>query len=300
MREIFVPANISKVTTLDPGEIRLIELTLPKCFDIDHVTYQIRDAMRPGTAFFTKPFGSRTGKIRRRMYTRSNCSATNEYVLQTIINYTHEAKADTSLWWQSDDVLRLQSSSTPLEVRVDWNKNRSCLMVYENSSKCSPSDLRLEPDGQWENMRFVGIAFSTGITPFLAHLRYMRHHQFGRRGGHSGMIFTLVASVRNPNQLMAHEEMLELEAWFPDNFHYHPVLTREWPDDWQYTKGRIIRAGGEAENQDHIDLTSLLKVVPDLSQRHVRLCGNKIAQDQLKQGMAQMDLTPLSFRAEAW
>ncbi|UCE64409.1 MAG: hypothetical protein JSU59_04510, partial [Nitrospirota bacterium] len=74
-KEIFIPATITKVITLDPGEIRTIQLTLPKEFELDHVRYPVRDRMRPGTAFLTKSFGARTQKLRRRMYTRSNSSA---------------------------------------------------------------------------------------------------------------------------------------------------------------------------------------------------------------------------------
>ena len=72
--EVFVPARITKVETIDPGEIRLVVLTLPEAYGIAGVLHPIRDAMYPGNAFLAKPMGARTEKLRRRMYTRSNSS----------------------------------------------------------------------------------------------------------------------------------------------------------------------------------------------------------------------------------
>ena len=300
MNELFIPATITKVTTVDPGEIRVIEITLPKQYTVDQMTYSVLDTMRPGTAFLTKPFGARTNKTRRRMYTRSNCSSNAELRLETIINYTHEEKADTSLWWQSDEVLVWKQSGHPIEVRVNRQEDRSQLTVYENSHVCHPTNLLLEPDGEWEHMRFLGVAFSTGITPFLSHLRYMQEREFGRSQSSSGAHYTLIASARYPRQLLTHEELLELEAQFPENFRYHPVLTREWPDNWAYTKGRIVQTVPGDARPANIDLTPLLTVIPDIDRCHVRMCGNREARDHLQQGMGHIGLTPLSFRAEVW
>ena len=299
MKELFIPSKITKVTTLDPGEIRVVELTLPEQIEIDHVTYPVQDTMRPGTAFLAKPFGARTQKIRRRMYTRSNWSSSAERRLETVINYTHQEKADTSRWWQTDDALTYQQNSVPIEVRVNWNEDHTELVVYENSPVCLPTNLRLEPDGDWVEMRFLGIAFSTGITPFLSHLRYMRDHRFGHTDHRPGAHYTLIASARIAKQLIGHEELLELERQFPQNFRYHPVLTREWPSDWSYTRGRIIRAD-QNKNSGQVDLAPLCGVVPDIHHYHVRMCGNRGARDELQHGFAQRGLTPLSFRAEVW
>ena len=149
-------------------------------------------------------------------------------------------------------------------------------------------------------MSFFALALSTGITPFLSYLRYMKHNRFGRSQTHGGADFFLVVSVRHQDHLMAHEELIALEGEFPDNFHYHPVLTRNWPKDWPYTTGRIIDAATHSEQDEKIDIGPLLSVVPDINQRHVRFCGNKLARDQLQYGLAQHSITPLSFRAEVW
>ena len=300
MNEIFVPGKISKVTTLDPQELRVIEVTLPNQFAVDGVIYSIHDTMRPGTAFLAKPFGIRTGKKRRRMYTRSNCSSQAGLSLETVINDTHLEKSDTSRWWQSDDVLDYQRSGTPIEVRVDWNENHSHLIVYENAQGCLPTNLRLEPDSEWKEMRFLALAFATGITPFLSHLRYMKEHQFGKGESRTGTHFTLIASARCLRQLIEHEELLELEQQFPENFRYYPVLTRDWPPDWSYTKGRIMKVEQNKLGEDQIDLTPLCHVVDDMDCCHVRMCGNRQARDQLQEGLKRLGVSPRSFRAEVW
>ena len=213
---------------------------------------------------------------------------------------THAAKADTSLWWQSDDVMARQQHGEPIEVRVDWNEVDSTFEIYENSQACKSTNLRLEPDGEWEAMKFVGIAFATGITPFLSYLRYMRERQFGRHHDAVGAHFTLIASARTEKQLIGYEELLEIQKRFPLNFQYHPVLTRQWPPDWPYTKGRIIRVIMDEVSSPRIDLSPLRDVVPEIDRCHLRMCGNQEARDQLIQGIAQLGISPLSFRAEVW
>jgi hypothetical protein len=301
VKEIFVPAVLTDVRTIDPGEIRAITLVLPEAVELEGRLYPIRDAMRPGNAFLAKPMGARTQKVRRRMYTRSNAASTAERVLETLINHTHEDKADTSIWWQSDAVDALQREGGTIDVRLDFSFDKTHLVVFENSADCGPANLRLEPDDLWPQMRFVAIALSTGITPFLAYLAYMETLRFGRTGSHPGTHVTLIASARSPKQLMEHEKLQTLAQQFPENFRYHPVLTREWPDDWPHGRGRILRAtdstdGGEAR----IDLQPLLDVVPDLTQCHLRLCGSASARSQLALGLQQGGYDVLSLRMEVW
>ena len=300
MSEIFIPATITDLTVVDTGEIRNVELTLPQEYEIGGTVYPIIDEMRPGTAFLAKPFGARTGRQRRRMYTRSNSSIDAKGVLQTIINDTHAERSDTSVWWQTDDVIAFQSAGEMIPVRVNFTPDGTALLLYENSSTVKDANLRLEPDDEWPSMRFVGIALSTGITPFLAHLRYMKALSFGRADDRLGVHYTLVVSVKKPKRLMAHQELRDLEAQFPENVSYHPVLTREWPDDWSYGTGRIMKLAESHNGEQRIDLGPLLEIVPDIKNEHVRICGNREACRQLKEGLTQHGLQPLSFRAEAW
>lgn len=294
---IFVPARIEHVATLDPGEVRAVSLRLPESAEVEGRTYPVSDEMRPGNAFLAKPPGARTGKIRRRMYTRSNCAEQAPLSLETIINHTHAPKADTSIWWQSDEVETLRKTGGTIDVGAVLHPDGTRLVVFENSPSEGPRNLRLEPDGEWERRRMACVALSTGITPFLAYVRYMRAHAFGRS---AAFHIVLITSVRNPRQLMAHEELLEIQRAFPDHFRYHPVLTREWPDGWPHGKGRIIRSAAGDEPNGRVDLSGLLEVVPDLSTRHLRFCGNAQARDQLKRGLEQHGVAAPTFRAEVW
>ena len=300
VRDIFVPAALTDLRTIDPGEIRAVTLTLPDQYEFEGKKYPIRDTMRPGNAFLARPLGVKSGKVRRRMYTRSNCSLNSERSLETIINHTHERTADTSVWWQSEQVEALQREGGTVDIRMVLHPAGTELSVYENSSTCGPKNLRLEPDGEWEHMRFLGVAFSTGITPFLAHLSYMEALEFGRSGRGAGSFYTLIVSVRNPRQLMEHERLLALQRRFPDNFRYYPVLTREWPGDWPYGRGRVVRVEKGNGGEERINLAPLLEVVADPQNYHVRMCGNPTARSQLQKGFAQMGCEVLSFRSEVW
>ena len=298
--QLFLPATLTRIHTYEPGEVRKVELTLPERFEVDGKVLPVRDRMPPGSAFLARPFGQRTGKYRRRMYTRSNCVKQAPRVLETIINDTHRDKADTSPWWQSEAIEQAVASGGTIDVLAHVDAEGTEIQVYANSYKVAHNNLILEPDEEWPSMRILALAFSTGITPFLAHLRYMREQGFGKTGRCHGVEYILIASARNPRQLIQHDELLELTNAFPEHVQYHPVLTREWPDDWRYTKGRIIKAEGREGKEPAIDLSGLLALNPHISDFHVRLCGNASARDQLTQGLNQLGLVPLSFRAETW
>lgn len=298
-KEIFVPAVVTNVHTIDPGEIRKIELTLPSNYEVKGELYPIRDRMRPGNAFLAKPWGVRTGKYRRRMYTRSNCSLTADRILETIVNDTHKEKADTSPWWQSEELTKLVEKGGTIDVCVNLDEKNKELVIFENSHQIEPNNLLLESDDVWPSWRMLAMAYSTGITPFLAYIQYMKACKFGKTANHPGIHLTLVVSVRNPRQLLEHHELLELERTWPKNFSYVPVLTREWPDAWKYPKGRIIRVTVR-DGQELIDIGPLKDWVPDPQKYHVRMCGNGQARDHLIRGLESMGIRPLSFRAEVW
>lgn len=295
-RELFVPARITDMKTYDPGEVRKVAFMLPETFEVDGRLIPVCDRMRPGGAFLVKPFGVRTQKYRRRMYTRSNCSDESPRVLETIVNDTHKEKADTSPWWQTDDLVQRYRTGGSIDVCVNYDEIRSELVVYQNSQEVDPTTLILEADHEWCSMRIVAVALSTGITPFLAYVRHMKSRAFGGTAeGH----FSLIVSVKNPRQLMEHQALLNLSREFPRHFSYHPVLTREWPEDWAHGKGRIIQVRTEGE-EAHVNLASLLALEPNLQKCHVRFCGNAQAKDQLLLGLQQAQLAPLSFRSETW
>ena len=299
-RELFVPATITKIHTYEPGEVRKVELTLPETYEVNGRALPIRDRMHPGSAFLARPFGLRSGKNRRRMYTRSNGAIDSPRVLETIVNDTHGEKADTSPWWQTEAVEHAMVTGETIDVRVDVHEQATELVVYENCQTVQPNNLILEQDAEWPTMRILALAFSTGITPFLSHIRHMQKQGFGNTTTCPGVQFILVVSLRNARQLMEHEELRELASTFPEHVEYHPVLTREWPEDWKETKGRIIVAEAGDGPEARVKLDPLLALVPNVEQCHIRLCGNAGARDQLIRGLRQMGINPLSVRSEVW
>jgi ferredoxin-NADP reductase len=298
--EHVISARIAQLQVIDPGEIRRVQLALPDYVEIGGTRYTLHDTMRPGTAFLAKPWGTRTDKYRRRMYTRSNSSSNEPGLLETFINHTHRPQADTSIWWQTDVADHWYETGKALDIRVTVDESRGVATVYENTTVCKESNLRLEPDGDWESQRFVCVAFGTGITPFLSYVRYMAHHDWKQRGGEHHGHMTLIASVRHEGQLMLHQELLRMEHQFPEHFCYVPVLTRSWPSEWPSLKGRIMRLKTVSSGEEHVDLTPLLEYVPDLSQSDLRMCGSVAACRQLMQGLREQNICPRTIRTESW
>jgi hypothetical protein len=298
--EDIVPARIQTLRTIDPGEIRLVQLALPEQIIIAGKLYTIQDTMRPGTAFLAKPWGVRTSKYRRRMYTRSNSAFNEPRLLETIINHTHQDPADTSVWWQSEMAYDWFEKEKTVDVRLRLDQEKGVATVYENTMVCKPTNLRLEEDGTWEEMQMVCVAFGTGITPFLSYIRYMSAHNFGQNKSRPGVHLTLVASVRHAGQLMLHELLLSLEKEFSQNFRYQPVLTRSWPEAWGYLKGRIVQVEHAESGNGHTDIQPLRTIVPDLTHSHLRLCGSVTACRQIILGLKQAGVVPLTVRAESW
>jgi ferredoxin-NADP reductase len=298
--EYVASARIAQLQVIDPEEIRRVQLTLPDYVEIDGKRYPIHDSMRPGTAFLAKPWGMRTDKFRRRMYTRSNSSCNEPGLLETFINHTHRPQADTSVWWQSEVADHWHETGEGVDVRLTVDEVQGFATVYENTSVCKETNLRLEADGDWETCRLVCVAFGTGITPFLSYIRYMAYQEWAQGGGESGGHMTLIASVRHEGQLMLHQELLKITQQFPQYFRYVPVLTRSWPSNWASPKGRIIRANVLPSGKEQIDLTPLLELVPDFSQVDLRICGSISACRQLLQGLSERNICPMSVRRESW
>ncbi|MDD9860131.1 MAG: hypothetical protein OXU40_06755 [Nitrospira sp.] len=307
-QSLFVPARITHVQTYDHGEVRKIALTLPDTVEIAGRPVPVHDRMSPGAAFLVKPFGIRTGKHRRRMYTRSNCALDSPRILETIIDHTHKDKADTSPWWQTEEPERLWRTGGTLDVCLAYDDTQPALTIYQHTSTERRDNLILESDQQWPSMRIVAIALATGITPFLAHIRHMQTRAFGLTASEQTPDgwFSLIVSVANPRRLMEHRALLDIAADHPLRFRYHPVLAQECPDDWAWTTGRVIEAGSSGQQGiDSADcarrrLASLLALERDLHRCHLRFCGNAVARDQLLTWLEWASIEPLSFRSETW
>ncbi len=295
-----ISAQIQQLQVIDPGEIRRVRLTLPDSMTIEGKPYTLRDTMRPGTAFLAKPWGARTEKYRRRMYTRSNSSSDEPGVLETFINHTHRPQADTSIWWQSDAADNWHETGVGIDVRITVDESHDAVYVYENANVCEETNLRLEPDGDWEDRRFVCVAFGTGITPFLSYVQYMGSQLWSGRRKTSDGHMRLIASARHERQLMLHQELTTLAKKFPHDFQYIPVLTRSWLSEWSSLTGRVMRGQVLPSGDEQVDLNPLLRLVPDLAESDLRVCGSKAACAQLKQGLGDQNIHPLSVRMESW
>jgi hypothetical protein len=279
---MFAPASITKLAELVPGNLRRIELTLPASLNLDGRQYPVQDGMRPGSAFSVK----RADTHSTQLYFRSNCSITAQRAMETIITDTYD-QSDSWSWWRTSGI----KESDTVGIRMETDPRSTALKIHESKN------LALEPDSWWLEQDFATIAFSTGIVPFLAHIRYMALFEFGRafsrfgRGAH----YVLIVSVKEPRQLICHEELMAVEDRFPENFRYHPALTREWADDWPYTRNRVVRMEKES---GQIDISPLINVVPDIERRHVRACGGKAAIRQVVKGLQEHKLSPLSLKTE--
>jgi len=221
-------------------------------------------------------------------------------MLETIINRSEDEKADTSTWWQTAEVDRIHTTGGTVDIRVDLIDETSELVVYENCQNIERNNLRLEADDAWPSMRILALAFSTGITPFLAYVRYMRRCHFGKTANGQGVKLFLIVSMRSPDFLMEHQELEDLAQTFPGHVQYIPVFTRKWSEEWMGPTGRIIRETQSAGQESRIDLSPLQAIVPDLSEWHIRVCGSAAVRNQLVQGLDENHIHPLSFRAEVW
>ena len=298
--ETFVPATIKELEILEPGELCRVCLSLPTHVDVNGKSFSLQDHMRPGTAFLLKPRGARTQKYRRRMYTRSNVAKVEPGLLETFINHTHGELSDTSVWWQSEEAHSWYQQGIPLDVRIQLNSEQGLATVYENTSVCKPSNLRLEDDGKWESMPMVCVGFGTGVTPFLSYVRYWVLHRSQKGGRGKVSPLTLIVSARNFSQLMCHDELLEVQRKFRGEFFYYPALTRHWSAQWEGARGRIITVHQDSSGNERIVLSNLFAFSPDLAQSHLRLCGNKQACSQIVTGLDQASVVPLSIRSESW
>src|SRR2546425_3195552 len=101
MAMMFVLATITKFKRLDPGDLRLIELTLPASLTVDGKEHPIQDGMRPGAGFWVQPRDEGSKEPWQRFYFRSNCSISARGHLETIITNTYD-KSDTWSWWQTE------------------------------------------------------------------------------------------------------------------------------------------------------------------------------------------------------
>lgn len=292
-----VPAK-TRVVHLAKNELVRIEINLPAMHEIEGIAYPIYDYMTPGSAFIAAPFGSRTNRWEKRAYTRSNCAELTPMCLETIVNYSKskEMPANTSAWWQEEDLVE-----ATLEVRIEFDEKHTHLKPFSLAYKEEAYSLLLEPIEMLCFMkRICAIGFYTGATPFLAYARYMAAYHFGHAlKNQQDFRFILIVCVQNESQLMYHDELEKIQKKFPYNFIYWPVLTRTWPKNWRYGRGRLIDPN-RGDLGPRVDIAPLLATVRALEHLHLRVCGGCKSRDRILLGLEQHGIRPLSFRSECW
>jgi ferredoxin-NADP reductase len=98
----------------------------------------------------------------------------------------------------------------------------------------------------------VFLAGGIGITPFRSMIEWAAHE-------HLPHTLHLFYSNRTKSSTTYHDDFVEWERANP-NFHYHPTLTDEKPDDWPYETG-------------YIDATMLTKHLNDLTKPIFYIAG---------------------------
>lgn len=125
-----------------------------------------------------------------------------------------------------------------------------------------PQGVFVLPEHMPENLFLV--CTGTGIAPFKSMMNYVKTHNLPHGNIH------LVFGTRTKGDLLYYDELRQLEQDI-ENFHYHPVLSRE---KWEGASGYV-----------HHIYTGICSNVPPA---HFMLCGWKVMVDEAKQRIQEM------------
>ena len=288
----FIPTRVARFQ--DYGtRIREIELALPEKAQVtpaillpkshEHLYLKnlpVIQTHRPGNSFLAKPFGIATSRHENRLYTVSDCS--NPYKLATVIDRTKN-NPNTSDWWLSDRI----SNKTIVYCKAELNLDNQCFIVHEHRTK-EDASVELYPDGEWEKLRVVAVGLSTGMTPFLAHIKYFEQRKFGQTEEICGIEYTFIMSVQHPEELVWYNWLRAIAKNHALNFTFHPMLTQSWPEKWPENQRKRITA------------SRIAALVPDLHECELWYCGGSAGMEGLKKGLADEHLSVRRFRAETF
>jgi len=223
---------------------------------------------RPGNAFWLKLFGKASGRSEMRAYSFS--SNPRSPIIETVVS---KAAENPNTSWAFQEFL----SGTELEARISEQNGKKSLFI--NPRK----DLELEPDDWWQDKKFLFYGLGTGVTPHLSAIRYM-----AEKGMNVNVIY--VSSSKLMRRLIFHDELENTQKRFPQNFRYLPFLTRENPEtlkEWKYFTGRPT-------------VEALTKLIPDISERHLRICGGKGTRKNLEKEANKFKINFPGVKTEEW
>jgi len=257
-----VKVPIGEIVDFEPGELRALRFKMPDSIDMRH--------RRPGNAFWARIWGDKTRKLEVRAYSFSD--GTTRRIVETVVSKAAK-DPNTSLFLQRVKV------GDEIEIRIE-NGSRK---LFINPRK----DLKLERDNWWPHQKFLFLGLGSGVAPHLSVIRYMATMDFI-----PDSIF--VVSAKNHERLIFHDELKKIALNFP-NFSYLPFLTRippeNWdlavPDDWHYYSGRP-------------NLAALVEAIPDISERHVRVCGGGGVRKIFEEEARKLGIKFQSIRSEEW
>lgn len=257
-----VKVPISEIINFEPGELRAIRFKLPDDIDASH--------RRPGNAFWARLWGDRTNKLEVRAYSFSDGAIGK--VIETIVSKAAK-DPNTSLYLQRVKV------GDEVEIRLETGSRK----IFLNPRK----DLEFECDDWWPKQKFIFIGLGTGVAPHLSAVRYM-----ARKGMMPSVMF--VVSAKTPKRLIFNKELLTISKQFM-RFVYLPFITRVNPDDYTRSlpQGCDYRYGRPT-------LEVLKVIIPDITQRHVRICGGIGAKETFEEEARVLGLEFPSIRAEMW
>ncbi|TSC71449.1 MAG: hypothetical protein G01um101448_1172, partial [Parcubacteria group bacterium Gr01-1014_48] len=205
-----------------------------------------------------------------------------ESMLSTVIDRTKN-NPNTSDWWLSE---RVKLGDT-LFCKASLDLENECFVMHEHRTKDDMS-VELYPDGEWEKLHVVAVGLSTGMTPFLAHIKYFESRAFGQNDNTCGIEYTFVMSVQHPEELVWYNWLRATEKTHQFNFIFHPMLTQSWPDHWP------------EEQRGRITVPRLLELVPDLSEHELWYCGGTAGKEEFEKGLAKAHVSVQRFRAETF
>lgn len=257
-----VKVPISEIIDFEPGELRAIRFKMPDNMNIRH--------RLPGNAFWARLWGDKTNKFEIRAYSFSDGAIGR--MIETVVSKAPK-DPNTSLYLQRVKV------GDEIEIRIETGSHK----LFINPRK----DLELERDNWWPHQKFLFLGFGSGVAPHLSVIRYMAAMDLI-----PNTVF--VVSAKNHERLIFHDELKRIEMSFP-NFFYLPFLTRilpeNWdltvPDDWYYYAGRP-------------NLAALVEIIPDISERHVRICGGGGARKFFEEEAKKLGMKFPSVRSEEW
>ena len=186
-------------------------------------------------------------------------------------------------------------------------EGRVCVAGYDNDGNCIRPVL--PPPGIHETTLYVQkrpIVFPFAVVEYaLTQPTPQPPHTEDYRYDSSSMRFVELLEPERRQAALEKSLFTSVSAIFEEPIHHdvgHYVMDGRGPRSLGTIRPqRIISAVYEKapDGKDRMNIDPLFQVVPDIEERHVRMCGNETAESHLRAGFEQAR-KPASFKAEVW